>query len=527
MDRHCPPPNLIHGAIWDGLQSGQLPPAVLGGEDEECLAAVESLVAGSHHGETDNIRSVLLTPAKPADWETVKSVIEDLYIDRNVRLKDVIEIMQTVYKFRATPRMYKAQFARWHWHKYSTSSSESSNYAHPTHSGLPGGRKKGTARTFSHAGPQLHLLEPDESRHLTTTMSATRLFILGWAEQDPRWKTPTAFSKMGGYNATMISHFIAALKHLQRGEVADGGRLLRCAFLELEDVVADGHLAAIWDCCVSIPQLALNHARGDILLTFLRYLAGLAAARMPSHPLTLIARSTLAFVEHYIRRGAGTDAATCSVSAYTAAAWRLWTDTMNRLLGPDNISTIHTTRTYLLIQPHPPDAALTRRVIADYNRLITQATSTLGPATTTTLSLKYDALLTQLRFALPAADWEPRINHVLHTLATKEGNHNLAPAAWASDEDRQIYRGSWCLAAFYALQVSGDRVRARVCLREFLAAPPEGDWVQFAVRLEEVLMGVGEVEAAEEVRRRRGEVQLPRGIVEILEREERALEEGV
>ncbi|KAK3337642.1 Clr5 domain-containing protein [Cercophora scortea] len=501
-----------------------LSPNLIGDEAEESMPLAVIGTAGS-------IRSALVTPAKPADWEAVKDVIEDLYINRNVRLKDVIEIMQAVYKFRATPRMFKAQFTRWHWHKYATSSmsvagngrgSSHARLATP-HSGLPGGRKKGTARTVTFsAGPQLHLLEPDESRHLTTTMSATRLFILGWAEQDPRWQTPTAFTKMGGYNATMISHFIAALKHLQSGEVAEGGRLLRGAFLELEDVVADGHLAAIWDCCVSIPQLALNHARSDILLTFLRYLAGLSAARMPSHPLTLISRSTLAFVEH-AHRGRAASTVAAHIEAYTAAAWRLWTDTMSRLLGPDNISTIHTTRTYLLIQPHP-DAILARRVIADYNRLVCHATSALGAESTTTLTLEYEALLTQLRFALPAPDWEPRITRILHTLAAKPGNLNLPPTEWASGEDRQMYRGSWCLAAFYALQVSGDRQRARVCWQAFLDAPAEGDWTQFAVRLEEVLRGVGEGEAADEVRRRRGEVQLPRGIVEILEREERALE---
>lgn len=44
----------------------------------------------------------LMVPTKPSHWESVKDVIEELYIHKNVRLKDVIEIMQVLYKFRAT-----------------------------------------------------------------------------------------------------------------------------------------------------------------------------------------------------------------------------------------------------------------------------------------------------------------------------------------------------------------------------------------------------------------------------------------
>ncbi len=44
----------------------------------------------------------MMTPSKPADWDAVKGLIEDLYLQNNVRLKDVIDIMQTVYQFRAT-----------------------------------------------------------------------------------------------------------------------------------------------------------------------------------------------------------------------------------------------------------------------------------------------------------------------------------------------------------------------------------------------------------------------------------------
>jgi hypothetical protein len=42
-----------------------------------------------------------LNPKNGADWEFVKPLIEELYIQNNVRLKDVIDIMRTKYNFEA------------------------------------------------------------------------------------------------------------------------------------------------------------------------------------------------------------------------------------------------------------------------------------------------------------------------------------------------------------------------------------------------------------------------------------------
>ncbi|KAK0612523.1 hypothetical protein B0T17DRAFT_409005 [Bombardia bombarda] len=443
------------------------------------------------------------------------------------------------------PRMYKAQFSRWNWHKYSTTSSSRSSrseqlagsenprkhdhcpYPRPT-SALPG-RKKGTSHFLKFP---TRLLEPTSSFHLTTAMTAHRHLILGFADHDPRWQTATTtpFAKLGGsYDPIMISHFIGALKQLELGDFAHGGRLLRGAFLELESLLADGHIAAIWDCCVSVPQLALMHGgRRDILLTFLRYLARLATARAPGgsgHPVAVIAASTLALLGQMLPdddKGLATQ-----VGAYTQTVWRLWVDTMAGLLPgrENNICVLHTTRTYLLVQQAPADAPLAQRMVAGYDALARDAVGALGEHDAVALAVEFDALLTQFRFGMPGRGFDGRIDGLLGKLSSKPGNRHVAADRWESAEDRQILRGAWALGALFAQEVTGDDVRAAECRRQFLRAPAEGDWAQFALRMEEALRRKGRLAEAQEVRKRRGEVEIPSEIVEMLEREE--MEMGV
>ncbi|KAK3388465.1 Clr5 domain-containing protein [Sordaria brevicollis] len=59
-----------------------------------------------------------MVPRKAEDWEPWKSVIHQLYIVQNHILKDIIVIMENTYNFKATPKMYKNQFARWNFFKY-------------------------------------------------------------------------------------------------------------------------------------------------------------------------------------------------------------------------------------------------------------------------------------------------------------------------------------------------------------------------------------------------------------------------
>jgi hypothetical protein len=62
-----------------------------------CGEDIRGLAAGT---ETVSERPVV--PSGPADWEARKQTIWELYMDQNMILNEVIEIMLTKHKFKAT-----------------------------------------------------------------------------------------------------------------------------------------------------------------------------------------------------------------------------------------------------------------------------------------------------------------------------------------------------------------------------------------------------------------------------------------
>lgn len=51
------------------------------------------------------------------DWDAVKSTIHKLYMDNNIKLDDVMNIMRNNHDFIASERAYKIKFKGWNWIK--------------------------------------------------------------------------------------------------------------------------------------------------------------------------------------------------------------------------------------------------------------------------------------------------------------------------------------------------------------------------------------------------------------------------
>ncbi|KAK1830641.1 Clr5 domain-containing protein [Podospora conica] len=473
-------------------------------------------------------------PSSQQDWDAAKHLIEGYYLRSNMRLKDVIEVMHAVYRFRATPRMYKAQFEKWNWHKYSVG--PRSKPRRPREGSPPWSKssdttakgKKGVRRVFlvdlggqalqTNNRLETRLLEPDFSRHLEAGLLAHRGFLLRWSTEDPRWTAWAAspFTQMGGYNPEMFTRFIVALSQMEDHEIADGGKLLRAAFLELDPLVADGHLAAAWDCCVVVPQMAVNRGRPDLIPKFFRYLKELLAIRAPGQPMAIL----VCFVADLVEVLTTPEA----ISFYTNAAWTIWTHTILSLPRTDPWSTLQLDYAYLVMQK-TPDIGRARSVIDRYNDLLGRAIKTLCSDDPRLLSIEFEALRAQAHFGETAADvleYEGKLERVLHKLSDKYGSTHLL--SWTS-RDREIYQGCWYIATLSAERKAGSHRKAE-CLEMFLEASSAGVWVQYADRLEKKLRGAGKTKEADAVREKRLEVQLPPKTTELLEDEERDLLEG-
>ena len=51
------------------------------------------------------------------DWERVKPILKELYVDQNMKLKQVRKTMIEQHGYFASEKMYKSRFSMWHMEK--------------------------------------------------------------------------------------------------------------------------------------------------------------------------------------------------------------------------------------------------------------------------------------------------------------------------------------------------------------------------------------------------------------------------
>ncbi|KAK3396616.1 hypothetical protein B0T20DRAFT_502094 [Sordaria brevicollis] len=387
-----------------------------------------------------------LVPTCPADWEAKKDIIYDLYMNKNFILNDVVEIMLTTHRFKATARMYKGQFAKWRWAKYNKSGN--TNATKPTKSRSV--RRKGiTSGSGGHtsnghvvkAGYQgNYITQPAQMIRLyfqheptyivESTLLAYASYIARWAdpERETPWRTNGPVTQVhitsnelpADESATITSNSILqnvalAIRHLQCNTpegATKGGALLRHAFLQIEAAITtsdDDDIQAIWDCCLAIPQLLVLHNSSsslntpkqnclqpthDILPIFTRFLHHLttlkyAQAGCTSHPLHQIASSL-----HHL--AANNDFA--SLHLYITRAWKLWINTVRQLRGETDHVTIHLKRGYVILMD--PEHAIVKNLVSDFGGLVRRELERRGEAKTTERILELEELLGRMYLPL-------------------------------------------------------------------------------------------------------------------------------
>ncbi|KAK3290270.1 Clr5 domain-containing protein, partial [Chaetomium fimeti] len=281
----------------------------------ESLRAQASRTPDTSHVQPDHSQDAVsaverpserpMVPTSRTDWESKKKTIQELYMDQNMVLNDVIDIMITKYRFKATARMYKGQFAKWKWTKYNKSGKPGS--IKTTRSRVVK-RKTTTARKPAARADGMWELMPTQAQHLVslsqhahlqyltdedcrveTTLSAYAALISHWSELETPWRTDSDqkpnFSELfqpRGYS--ILQHVRSAYDFFQAGQPQQGGDMLRRAFLGIESAVENGiDMEALWDCCLAVPHLVLVTGWTDMLAIFARYLHQYTTIKLQSH----------------------------------------------------------------------------------------------------------------------------------------------------------------------------------------------------------------------------------------------------
>ncbi|KAK3690093.1 hypothetical protein B0T22DRAFT_462982 [Podospora appendiculata] len=232
-----------------------------------------------------------LIPRKAEDWEPWKSILYELYITQNRILREIINLMDTTYNLKATPKMYKNQFARWNFFKYAIKRKPPK--------GKTGRSAKRTVEEDDGAPVAVHnhddlILSPlllhksSQSRAMQAGLTAVRQFVNGYVDLDPvHLQEDVVF----GYHDPCYRYFKTAMDLFDLKENVEGGRVLRLAFLQIEPKVLEPDLKSFSDLCFLIPHLLLESGRKDILSAYLQYLTRLATVKFGNHPFTEILTS--------------------------------------------------------------------------------------------------------------------------------------------------------------------------------------------------------------------------------------------
>ncbi|KAL2017197.1 hypothetical protein VTK56DRAFT_2517 [Thermocarpiscus australiensis] len=230
-----------------------------------------------------------VVPRRVEDWEPWKDILHELYITQNRILRDIINIMETKYNLKATPKMYKNQFARWGFFKYAVKRRPRAK----TQSTIEKGQDGALDGTLILRKDAL-MHESDGSRSLQVGLSAVRRFLHGHIDLD---SANLQLEEVAGFVDPCYRYFKTAMDLFDLRENVEGGRVLRLAFLQIERKISKPTMKSFSDLCFLVPHLLLESSRKDILAAYLGYLARLAAVKFGKHPVAELAASFAAMVD--------------------------------------------------------------------------------------------------------------------------------------------------------------------------------------------------------------------------------------
>ncbi|SPQ24872.1 5f219bd1-df1e-450b-ab3b-ff7bf2769211 [Thermothielavioides terrestris] len=250
---------------------------------------------GSAAAKAAHLPGQPIVPRKVEDWEPWKDILHQLYITQNRILRDIIGIMETKYNVRATPKMYKNQFARWGFFKYAVKRRSRAQAESPTGNHSDDSLDSiDSLDSFDSLDGTLvltrdalmHESEGAYGRQLGFT--AVRRFLHGHIDRNAAHLTT---EEVAGFVDPCYRYFKVAMDLFDLEEYVEGGRVLRLAFLQIERKISNPTMKSFSDLCFLVPHLLLESGRKEILAAYLRYLARLAIVKFGKHPVAELAAS--------------------------------------------------------------------------------------------------------------------------------------------------------------------------------------------------------------------------------------------
>ncbi|KAK7946806.1 uncharacterized protein PG986_011127 [Apiospora aurea] len=250
----------------------------------------------------------LVTPRDPEDWERVKPVLKELYLNQGLTLKALVQEMRDVHHVKATIRQYNHRFAKWGWRKYkkkrqgsvaaqSTASQDESYQGDVSSVGSPEAPSEVTSIVASPSSPtKLFIHESDFAARVSSGLNSYRNYIRGWAATDPRWLKPTRYQsiEVDRVRIPIEDQLIVARHYVRSKDYVNAGQLLRVAFLSIEPLVNDQHISGAWDLFIIAPLVIceMGHDTDIVMKLYTNYLyQQMLVKRGKQHPMTSMALS--------------------------------------------------------------------------------------------------------------------------------------------------------------------------------------------------------------------------------------------
>ncbi|KAK4169758.1 hypothetical protein QBC43DRAFT_329341 [Cladorrhinum sp. PSN259] len=366
----------------------------------------------------DAVAEKPLVPSSAADWEAKKDIIYKLYMEDNIILNDVIQVMLEKHKFKATARMYKGQFSKWKWTKYNKSGNGSTTKTLKSRVSKKRGFISGASTvhvTAHHDSPaasastkcittpdghsmslkprrhphqqqqviqsqrpttkphlfRLFNMSPDRFKY-ESALQAYRNLVATWSgpEHESPWRITSPSNPPSSQlsslslqpslsSSSILQQIRTALDHFRAGSHLQGGFIIRNAFLRIESAIkchpsATLNVEVIWDICLAVPQLILALGYHDILVYFTSHVAQFTAIQLSPSHPITRISHTLSCLAQAIRDSQSQEAR-YHLEHYILQGWNFWLDLASAQRGAHDHVTIHLRRGYaVLIEDFEP-----------------------------------------------------------------------------------------------------------------------------------------------------------------------------